>query len=362
MAHSKILRHVAVFLAIAVFFPYCPGCKKSGKSGKKPKRGPAPKNKFASRQDIELTFNDGEKRYRRRVKLLDAGKEQENWLVQGKTEADFLRTFGFVRLKQKQCEFNNDPARWKRLFAPRNDREIEAYGAEMIRLARDNKLFPSTAKMSIAFADIPAPGRLRHREVNEGGADSVPYVHVDFGYNAEHYKQNIVAFGDKNVPLDTLHKQAEEWEADFQKASRFRVVNFWRTRSPMKKGLKHFPLAFCDKRSVEVEDVVLKTTGDGYREPDQRKDADGKVLLLKYRDEQKWYTYWDVRPDQVIVFLTFDTRPGVNHIRPYNVGRGVRTTFHSAFVDKAYKAGEDETRLSVEARVTVTMPSPSRHN
>lgn len=66
--------------------------------------------------------------------------------------------------------------------------------------------------------------------------------------------------------------------------------------------LEDRPLALCDYRSIDPEDLV---------EADRVfPDRVGEVYYLKYNKEQRWYWLEHQRPDEPFVFVMYDTMHG----------------------------------------------------
>jgi hypothetical protein len=121
-------------------------------------------------------------------------------------------------------------------------------------------------------------------------------------------------------------------------ARRIVILQLWRNLGPAK--MDH-PIAFCDARTVLPEDArafpVSDYAGSGFDF-----DALG-VRAPEDRDRHRWYAFPELRPDEAVVFRTFDTdivRDG-----------GVFFTPHSAFRDPEVPLGEPA-RQSIELRAT----------
>lgn len=69
------------------------------------------------------------------------------------------------------------------------------------------------------------------------------------------------------------------------------------------------PLAFCDYRSIDESDLVAADrVSEQYA---------GEVYYLRYNAEQRWYWFEHHAPDEIALFLSFDSKP-----------QGPRCTFH----------------------------------
>jgi hypothetical protein len=113
-------------------------------------------------------------------------------------------------------------------------------------------------------------------------------------------------------------------------------INVWRSVSP--KPLARFPLAVCDRTSIDFDDLEyeLNPNGDG-----------SNMHVCKPNDNQRWYYYADMTCDEVLVFITYDSHPADEIFRP---------TLHSAV---AIPGSEGlQPRESVEVRFFAELPLP----
>jgi hypothetical protein len=92
---------------------------------------------------------------------------------------------------------------------------------------------------------------------------------------------------------------------------RFQIINVWR---PLVDPVEDYPLALCDARSLKPTDLV-----DTER---RAQDHTGEIQLAVHNPAQRWYYYPDMRPDEVLLFKTFDSIDG--GMRPYSIHSGVR--------------------------------------
>ena len=125
---------------------------------------------------------------------------------------------------------------------------------------------------------------------------------------------------------------------DVERAQRTLVLQFWRNIGPAKMDQ---PLAFCDARTVPRSQIrafpVTNYAGGGIDF-----DALG-VVAPDDPAEHGWYWFEGLRPDEVVVFRTYDTaRIGTDE--PY-------WTPHSAFRDPEVELGRPS-RSSIELRAT----------
>jgi hypothetical protein len=73
--------------------------------------------------------------------------------------------------------------------------------------------------------------------------------------------------------------------------------------------VEDYPLALCDARSLKPTDLV-----DTER---RAQDHTGEIQLAVHNPAQRWYYYPDMRPDEVLLFKTFDSIDG--GMRPYSI-------------------------------------------
>jgi hypothetical protein len=166
----------------------------------------------------------------------------------------------------------------------------------------------------------------------------ITFIHSDF---APSYLELIRGSfrKDANNPGGLLALERNGVTADdVQDAGRLVILQFWRNLGPAK--MDH-PIAFCDARSVRLEDAlafpVSNYAGSGF---------DFEALAVCAPDEpdrHRWYAFPQLRPDEAVVFRTFDT----------DLVRAGRTFFtpHSAFRDPEVPIGQPA-RRSIELRAT----------
>lgn len=142
------------------------------------------------------------------------------------------------------------------------------------------------------------------------------------------------------VHIDISDKTAAEWNAKLpapegKKIRRAAHLNVWRVLTPPPQDV---PLAVCDARSLSPGDVHVADAM--FDDP----DGSGRILHsfegLAVRQDltQRWWYFPDMRTDEVLVFKTNDTEPGVAH-----------AVAHGAFDDHSCPA-EQVPRASLEMR------------
>lgn len=117
----------------------------------------------------------------------------------------------------------------------------------------------------------------------------------------------------------------------------FQSLNIWRSVKP-NELVYTAPLAVCDMRSVDPEDIVF---GDGtatgnikqyYKVVDQR---------VVHSPTQRWYCFPNMTADEVLLFRQYDTREEALNLR---------TVFHCAVVDPNTPP-EAPMRYTIEVRM-----------
>ena len=109
------------------------------------------------------------------------------------------------------------------------------------------------------------------------------------------------------------------------------LINLWRTVEPMRRALRWRPLCVLDPNTVDPGELVTIDSTE-----------DGSSTALKVSSKNRWYAYWDMLPEEVLVFKQF------HYVRGEPEGRV--PVFHSAFEDPLSRRGV-ERRSSFEYRV-----------
>ena len=88
-------------------------------------------------------------------------------------------------------------------------------------------------------------------------------------------------------------------EAERLAQARFQIVNVWR---PLVDPVQDYPLALCDARSINQLDLIVT----------ERRAANhiGEIQLAVHDPAQRWFYYPHMRPDEVLLFRTFDSING----------------------------------------------------
>jgi hypothetical protein len=123
-------------------------------------------------------------------------------------------------------------------------------------------------------------------------------------------------------------------EAERRLAARFAFVNLWR---PLAEPVEDSPLALCDARSIDPQDLVA--TDLRYR------DRTGEVFAVLANPGHRWFYFPRMRRDEVLLIKCFDSATD---------GRA-RLAAHTAFVNPAAPA-DAPPRESIEVRTVVFFP------
>jgi hypothetical protein len=121
-------------------------------------------------------------------------------------------------------------------------------------------------------------------------------------------------------------------EADALLRRRVAIVNLWR---PIKSPVLDAPLAVCDARSVEPQDLVASDL--------VFRDRRGETYNLIYNPEQRWFYAPQMRSDEVLLLKCFDSRDD---------GAVARFAPHTAFIDPTAPS-DAPPRESIELRAYV---------
>ena len=120
-------------------------------------------------------------------------------------------------------------------------------------------------------------------------------------------------------------------EAEELLTRRFAVINAWHS---IRDRVESWPLAICDARSIEPEDLIA--TDLVYR------DRVGEVFNLAHNPDHQWFYFPGLEEDRTILLKCFDSAED---------GRA-RFTAHTAFEDPESAAGAPP-RESIELRALV---------
>src|SRR6266566_4347582 len=109
---------------------------------------------------------------------------------------------------------------------------------------------------------------------------------------------------------------------------RFAVVQVWR---PIRRPVESWPLAIADAQTISPENLVMTER----RYPDRI----GQTYAITYNPAHRWYWFPQMRPDEALVFKTYESQ---------TQGRA-RWTAHTAFEDPTTPPGA-RPRESIEIR------------
>jgi len=120
-------------------------------------------------------------------------------------------------------------------------------------------------------------------------------------------------------------------DADELARGRFQIINVWR---PLTDPVEDYPLALVDARSLTADHLVDTER----RAPNHV----GEIQLALHDPQQRWFYYPAMRPDEVLMFKTFDSAEG--GVRPCSI--------HTA-IHLPDAAPDAKPRESVETRAFV---------
>lgn len=164
----------------------------------------------------------------------------------------------------------------------------------------------------------------------------IAFVHSDFA--ASYIDRVHESFRTPSPGAQAALDRSGVTADDVLRARRIVILQFWRNIGPAKMD---FPLAFCDARTVRVDEghaiAVSDYAGTGF---------DFHALAVLAPDDptrHHWYAYPEMHPDETVAFRTFDT----------DMVADGRTFFtpHSAFRDPEVEIGRPS-RTSIELRAT----------
>lgn len=123
------------------------------------------------------------------------------------------------------------------------------------------------------------------------------------------------------------------------RASRLLVFNTWRSVGP--EPLRRLQLAVADKRTVDSSRLRVRLEG---KIPSGQPRGGLEAYDALYDPEHKWYYYPGMTPDEVLLFMTYDSEEVP-----------LQPTLHTAFDDLNTPPDAAE-RTSVEVRVLCLLP------
>ena len=100
-------------------------------------------------------------------------------------------------------------------------------------------------------------------------------------------------------------------DAEMLARGRFQIINVWR---PLVDPVEDYPLALVDARSIDPADLIDTER----RAPNHT----GEIQLAVHSPTQRWYYFSEMRPPEVLLFKTFDSRDGGIH--PCSIHSAIR--------------------------------------
>jgi len=210
--------------------------------------------------------------------------------------------FGVVRHRSAARDFYDDDEVKQVYYPEAEDLLKRATGASRVHI------FDHVARRRVPGAD----------DRRDGIRQPVSRVHVD--HTAKSGPQRV-----RDLLAD---------EADELLRGRVQVINLWR---PLRGPLRDTPLAVCDARSVDPEDLVPSDLVYPHRV--------GETYSVTYRPSHQWYYVQSMQVDEVLLLKCYDS----------NTDGRSRFAPHSAFTDPTTPP-DAPPRESLEIRALVFHP------
>jgi hypothetical protein len=86
------------------------------------------------------------------------------------------------------------------------------------------------------------------------------------------------------------------------KKYRFRIINTWR---PLVAKLEDRPLAVCDYRTLQLDDLVASDRIYAHLKT--------QLYYIKYNPQHRWYWFSHQTPRELLMMIMYDTKPRVGH-------------------------------------------------
>ena len=223
--------------------------------------------------------------------------------LRGASPAPNLDTAGFALHRHRSAVRDfTDPAE-----------VVSVYFGEMAQLLRDY----SGASRVFLLSQYVLRSRLHAKSYDAGviAESAATVAHVDY-----------TSASVRPAARAVMRREGDRSEPD----GRIVFYTLWRCITPPPQDM---PLAICDLRTVEPEDLL---PADAYHQPGSPLDK-AEFYLLKHHPRHRWGYYSDMRSDELLVFKQHDTGlPGVSGCP------------HAAFFDPGVH--DAAPRLSIEVR------------
>jgi len=165
----------------------------------------------------------------------------------------------------------------------------------------------------------------------------IRFVHSDFARGHDELIRRAFRGAMDDPAVDVPQRHAAMVDA-VENARRVVVLQFWRNLGP---PTMDFPIAFCDARTVRVDEAQPFVVSDYAGARGQFEAL--AVIAPSEPDRHHWYAFPDMTADETVAFRTYDTDI---------VGAGgTFFTPHSAFRDPRVEVGQPA-RSSIELRAT----------
>lgn len=200
-----------------------------------------------------------------------------------------------------------------------------------------------------------ASGQRAARRIEGGQAVQGPARVVHGDYTLTSAPQRLRDLSEPATGNDTWRSVVDEGAPliaprrveDVLASGRFSIVNVWRSIVP--EPVVAFPMAFCDARTVEPDDLVVFEI--------HYPDRVGENYFSKHADRHRWTFYPEMTMDEALLIKQWDSagtlaRTGGARGDRSEPGAPSTFSFHSAFQD-AHAPADAPDRWSIEVRCIV---------
>ena len=237
---------------------------------------------------------------------------------------DFLDHAGVVRNFYPECEQLLAAATRAQVFAFDHNIRYASGKTSSQRIAGGQTVQGPAHMVHGDYTLTSAADRLRALAAPPGGNDTL----LEF-----------LGEGETAVPADLANAALA--------GGRFAIINVWRNIAA--EPVDRDPLALCDGRSVDPEELVVFEI--------HYKDRVGENYFARHAPTHAWYSYPGIRPDEVLLIKQWDSAGPLAASRGA-AGDGTSKdgpctfSFHSAYRDP-HQAEDAPERRSIEVRCAV---------
>jgi len=143
-----------------------------------------------------------------------------------------------------------------------------------------------------------------------------------------------------SIHSDLSSSYEMDWKPkEGRKEHHLQIVKIWRS-TDMENNVECMPLVFADMRTVRPEDIIYY---DGQNTMNLKMNTKYVAMGIAFHPDQRWYYFPHLTPDEVLIFVQYDTRREEAHLR---------TVFHSAAWDPTTRR-DAPPRYTIEAATAV---------